>query len=103
MVAIARLGAMTCRTQRSADPLGQFDDDPLRAPHIAEPEEVAVTLHLDDELPTVGAEASEDVIEIVDGEGDVSEARGVRRRARVAAGARRGVELHELEPSVAVR
>jgi hypothetical protein len=33
----------------------------------------------------------------------MAEARGVRRRVSVAARARRGVNLHQLEPSVAVR
>src|SRR5438128_3496044 len=87
----------------SADLLRQLDDDPLRAADVAEPIDVLVVLHLANELPAVGSQASEDGVDVVDCECEMADARGVRRRVRVAARARRGVELDQLEPSVAVR
>jgi hypothetical protein len=48
-------------------------------------------------------QASDDSVDVVDCECDMTDARGVRRRVPVAAPARRGVTLRLLEPSVAVR
>jgi hypothetical protein len=42
-------------------------------------------------------------VDVVDREGEMADARGVRRRVPVAAQAGRGVKLDQLEPSVAVR
>src|SRR5262245_286632 len=62
-----------------------------------------VALHLSDELPALGSQAREDGVEVVDGEGEMAEARRVRGRVPVAGRAWRGVELDQLEPSVAAR
>src|SRR5439155_12324361 len=80
-----------------------LDDDPLRAADVAEPTAVFVALHLANELPAAGSQASDDGVDIVDCECDMADARGVRRRVPVAAPARRGVKLRQLEPSVAIR
>src|SRR5213596_4025 len=87
----------------SADPFRQLDDDPLRAADVAEPIDVPVVLHLADELRAVGAQGGEDGVDVVDPEGEMPEPRNVRRLLPVHAGARRAVELHELEPSISVR
>src|SRR6266511_652713 len=91
------------RPEPSADLLRQLDDDPLRAADVAEPIAVFVALHLANELRAAGSQASDDGVDIVDCECDMADARGVRRRVPVAAPARRGVKLCQLEPSVAVR
>jgi hypothetical protein len=44
-----------------------------------------VALDLANELPAAGSHASDDVVEVVDFEGEVADARGVRRRVPVAA------------------
>src|SRR6266576_5065485 len=93
----------TCIARPSADPLRQLDDDPLRAADVAEPIDVFVALHLANELRAAGSQASDDGVDVVDCECEMADARGVRRRVPVAAGARRGVKLHQLEPSVPVR
>ena len=49
----------------------------------------------------MGSQASDDGVDVVDCECEMADARGVRRRVRVAARARRGVELRQLDPSVA--
>src|SRR5919109_4269628 len=91
------------RPEPSADLLRQLDDDPLRAAEVAEPIAVFVALHLANELRAAGSQASDDGVDVVDRECDMEDARGVRRRVPVAAPARRGVKLRQLEPSVAVR
>src|SRR5262249_621991 len=85
------------------NPLSQLDDDPRRAADVAEPVDVLVLLHPADELGAIGPQASDDGVAIVHREGDVADARGVRGSARVTVLARRGVELQQLETSVAVR
>ena len=47
--------------------------------------------------------AGDDGVDVLDGECDMADARGVRRRVPVAAFGRRGVEFRQLESSVAVR
>src|SRR5207245_2611996 len=69
----------------SADLLRQLVDEPLRAADVAEPVDVLVVLHLANELPAVGSQASEDGVDVVDCECEMADARGVRRRVRVAA------------------
>jgi hypothetical protein len=81
----------------------QLDDDRLWAADLAEPIYVCVALHLANEFPSVGSQASDDGVDVVDGKGDMADARRVRRRLPVAARARRSMKLHQLEPSVAVR
>jgi hypothetical protein len=73
------------RPERSADLLRQLDDDPLRPADVAEAIDVFVVLHLANELPAVGAQASYDGVDVVDCECEMADARGVRRRVPVAA------------------
>src|SRR5215211_7587256 len=80
------------RPEPSADPLRQLDDDPLRAADVAEPIDVFVALHLANERPAVGSQASDGGVDVVDYECEMAEARGVRRRVPVAVRARRGVK-----------
>src|SRR2546427_11309913 len=87
----------------SADLLRQLDDDPLRAADVAEPIDVFVVLPLVDELTAAGSHAGDGSVDVVDCECEMADAQGVRRRVPVAASDRRGVELHQLEPSVTVR
>ncbi len=91
------------RPEPSADLLRQLDDDPLRAADIAEPIAVSVVLHLANELSAARSHAGDGGVDIVDCECDMADARRVRRRVPVAAPARRGVKLQQLEPSVTVR
>src|ERR1700677_3900901 len=88
--------------QSSADRLRQLDDDPLRAADVAEPIALFVALHLANELRAAGSQAGQDGVDVVDGERDMADARGVRRRVPVATRARRGVKPGQLEPPVAV-
>jgi hypothetical protein len=76
-----RLGHLATHLQL----LCQLEDDSLRAADVAEPIDVLVALHPADELRTAGAEPGDDGVDVVDGEGDVAGARGVRRRMPVAA------------------
>src|SRR5881396_2249420 len=102
----AALGAYAVvggRPEFSADLLRQLDDDPLRAADVAEPIAVFVALHLANELRAEGSQAGDDGVDVVDCECEMADARGVRRRVPIAAPARRGVKLRQLEPSVAVR
>src|SRR3712207_6479446 len=88
----------------SAELLGQADDDPLRATQEAEPVAVLVLRDLADEFGTVAAQAGNDVVDVVDSEHDAAYAERVRRRAfRLGSDRRRGVELRQLYPAVAVR
>ena len=91
------------RPERSADLLRQLDDDPLRAAYVAEPIAVLVALHLTDELRSKGPQASDNGVDVVDRECDVANTRGVRRRVLLAAGARGGVELRQLDSPVTAR
>jgi hypothetical protein len=89
---------------RSADPLGQSDEEALGATHEAEPVDVLVLRDLPDELGTVAAQAGDDVVQVVDGEHDAPQTQRVRRRVlRLDPDRRRGVELRQLDPAVAVR
>src|SRR5436190_19385972 len=83
---------LAARPEPSADLLRQLDDDPLRAADVAEPIDVLVVLHLANELPAARSHAGDGVVDIVDCECDMADARSVRRRAPVAATARRGVK-----------
>ena len=62
-----------------------------------------VVLHLANELPAARSHAGDGGVDIVDCECDMADARSVRRRVPVAAPARLGVKLLQLEPSVAIR
>src|ERR1700676_4563623 len=54
----------------SAELFGQSDDDALGAADVAEPIDVLVLRQLADEFGAVGAQARNDVINVVDGEHD---------------------------------
>src|SRR6195256_6931616 len=87
-----------------AELLGQSDDDALRATQEAEPVDVLVLRDLADEFGTVGAQAGNDVVDVVDSEHDAAYAQRVRRRVfRLGSDCRRRVELRQLNPAVAVR
>ncbi len=75
-------GAARGRTpmEVSAEPLGQSDDDALRATQEAEPVDVLVLRDLADEFATVAAQAGNDVVDVVDSEHDAAYAQRVRRR-----------------------
>src|SRR5687767_4156931 len=88
----------------SAEPLGQSDDDALRATQEAEPVAVLVLRDLADEFATVATQAGNDVVDVLDSEHDAAYAQRVRRRAfRLGSDRRRRVELRQLNPAVAVR
>src|SRR5918995_2092924 len=90
--------------QRSAELLGQCDDDALGAADVTEPILVLVLHHLADELGAVAKQAGKDVLEVVDGEHDATDAQRVHRRVFwLGPDRRRRVELVQLEPPVAVR
>lgn len=83
--------------------LGESDDDALRAADETEPVLVLVLGHFADELSAMGAQAREDVLDIVHGEHDATYAQGVRWCAlRLSSDRRRPVELAQLNPTVAV-
>src|SRR6478672_5157679 len=78
---VVRRRTVPARARRgSTELLGQSDDDALGATHEAEPVAVLVLRDLADELGTVGAQAGDDVVELVDGEHDAADAQRVRRR-----------------------
>src|SRR5207248_11356023 len=76
-------------TDRSPDLLRELDDDPLGATDVAEPVAVLVLLQLADEFGSVGPQATEDIVDALDREAEVADARRVRGGARVAARTRR--------------
>src|SRR5258706_4198611 len=63
----------------SAELLGQPDDDPGGAAEVAQQVAVLVARHLAEEFGAVGAQAGDDVVDVVDGEHDTVQAQGVRR------------------------
>jgi hypothetical protein len=67
-------------------------DDPLRVTEVAESLAVLVALQLANELRAAGPQASDDSVDVVDGECDMADARGVRARVRVAGPTRRSVK-----------
>jgi hypothetical protein len=60
-------------------------------------------LHLANELTAAGSDGGDGGVDVVDCECEMADARDVRWRVPVAAPDRGGVELHQLEPTVAVR
>ena len=78
----------------SAELLGERDEDALRTADVAEPVAVLVSLQLTDELGAVRLEAGEDVLDVLDGERDATDAQRVHRRVLRLSGDRlRVVEL----------
>ena len=62
-----------------------LNDDPSGPPDVAEPVAVLVALQLADEFSAAGSQAGDDGVDVLDGECDVAEARGVGRRVPVVA------------------
>lgn len=58
----------------SADPLGQLDDDPLRAAHVTEAKDVPVALDLANEFRAAGSQAGYDRVYVVDRECEMADA-----------------------------
>src|SRR5689334_6076459 len=90
--------------EASAKPLGQPHEEPLGATDVTEPIKVLVLRHLADELGAMGAQSSDDIVHVLDGEHDATDAQRVRRSVpRLGADRGRSLELHQLEPPVSVR
>src|SRR5947208_17088545 len=88
----------------SAELLGQRDDDALRTAVVTERIAVLVLRHLANEFGAVGAQAAKDVLNVVDGEHDATDAQRVHRCVFWLSPDRRWrVELVQLKPPVAVR
>ena len=68
-------------SSRSADLLGQLDDDPLGAPDVTEPVAVLVRHKLADEFGAVTLQPIEDIVDALDRERDMTDAQRVRGRA----------------------
>jgi hypothetical protein len=58
----------------SGEFLGQRNDDTRRASHVAESVQVLVLGHLADEFGAVGAQASDRIVDAVDGKHDAPQA-----------------------------
>src|SRR5688572_33050040 len=92
-----------CGRNALSELLGQPDDDTLRAADETEPVHVLVLGDVAYELNAMGAQAREDVLDVVDGEHDATYAQRVRWCAlRLSSDRRRRVELGQLNPTVAV-
>src|SRR6266498_5677077 len=84
--------------------LGKPDNDALRAADVAEPIRVLVLHHVADQFGAVGAQARDDVVDVIDGEHDAADPECVHRNVLGPSSDRfRRVELVQLDPSVAVR
>src|SRR4051794_41979704 len=66
----------------SADLLRQLDDDPRWAAHVAKPVDVLVVHKLAYELAAMRPQLCEGLLDVVDGEQDVADARGIGRDRR---------------------
>src|SRR6266545_4633525 len=88
----------------SEELLGQRDDDARRASHVAESVLVLVLGHLTDELGAVGAQASDRVVDALDGKHDAPEAQRVRRcDRRFDPDQFRIAKFRQLEPPMPIR
>src|SRR5258706_8907168 len=84
--------------------LGKPDNDALRAADVAEPIRVLVLHHVADQFGAVGAQARDDVVDVINGEHDAADPECVHRNVLGPSSDRLGrVELVQLDPSVAVR
>jgi hypothetical protein len=84
--------------------LGQRDDDTFGAAEVTEPILVLVLRHLANEFGSMLLQPANDVVDVVDGEHDATDAQRVRRCVcRLRVDSRWPMELHQLEPAVAVR
>ena len=70
---------MTSLRRLQRERLGQRDEDALGATDVAEPIAVLVPHHLADEFGTVGPQAGNDVLDVVDFEHDATDAQRVHR------------------------
>ena len=87
----------------SGEFLGQRDDDARRASHVAESVHVLVLGHLADEVGTGGAQASDRVVDAVDGKHDAPQAQRVRRGDRRCARDQLGMaKLRQLKPPMPI-
>src|SRR5262245_9486514 len=92
-----------CRNA-SSELLGKRDDDALRAADVTEPVHVLVLGDFAYELRAMGAQAREDVLNVIDGEHDATYAQRVHWCVlRLSSDRRRRVELGQLKPTVAIR
>src|SRR5262245_22443366 len=86
------------------DLLCKRDDEALRPADVTEPVHVLVLGDFAYELSAMGAQALEDVLDVVDGEHDATYAQRVHWCVlRLSSDGRRRVELGQLKPTVAVR
>jgi hypothetical protein len=80
------------------------DNDALGAADVAEPIRVLVLHHFADQFGALGAQARDDVVNVIDGEHDAADPECVHRNVLGPSYDRLGrVELVQLDPSVAVR
>src|SRR4029079_19506558 len=86
----------------SAELLDEPDDDAGGTADVAVPVDVLVLRHLAHEFGAVGPQATEDVVDVVDGERYARDAGDVDRRPRRTAGGHRRVERRQLASAVAV-
>ena len=78
------------------------DDGARGAAEVTEPIEVFVFRDRTDELGAMCLHAGDDVVDVVDGEHDATQAERVRWCVRLGGRGRRVVELGQLEPAVTV-
>src|SRR5215831_20686468 len=84
--------------------LGKRNDDALRAADVTEPIHVLILGDFTYVLSAIGAQAREDVLNVVDGEHDATYAQRIHWCVlRLSSDRRRRVELVQLKPTVAVR
>ena len=84
--------------------LGNPDDDAIGAADVAEPVRVLVLHHFADQFGAVGAQARDDVVDVIDGEHDAADPECVHRNVLGPNSDRvRRVELVQLDSSVAIR
>src|SRR5687768_18074266 len=84
--------------------LGQPNDDALRTADVGEPIRVLVLHHFADQFGTVGKQARDDIVDVIDGEHDAADPECVHWRVLGLSSDRfRRMELVQLDLSVAVR
>src|SRR5262245_5827808 len=87
-----------------AELFGKPDNDALGAADVADPIRVLVLHHFADQFGAAGAQARDDVVDVIDGEHDAADPECVHRNVLGPSSDRfRRVELVQLDPSVAVR